>query len=107
MNTQPGPRVPMPLSPQVRHWLASEEPVTSVPLHQNWKNPEVPPHCPNCDVSETTNHYLYHCPRYDNKVNKRHHMLLEADSIHETYNIEEENRDTDIVHPSQNERRPF
>ncbi|KAI8511002.1 hypothetical protein Bbelb_119180 [Branchiostoma belcheri] len=56
--------------------------------------PEFPPHCPNCDVPETTNHYLYRCPRCDNK---RHHMLLEADSIHETHNTAEENRDTDIV----------
>ncbi|KAI8482166.1 hypothetical protein Bbelb_400540 [Branchiostoma belcheri] len=67
---------------------------TRLNAYQNWKNPEVPPHCPNCDALETTNHYLYHCPRYDNE---RHHMLLEADSIHETYNTAEENRDTDIV----------
>ncbi|XP_019635205.1 PREDICTED: uncharacterized protein LOC109478183, partial [Branchiostoma belcheri] len=67
---------------------------TRLNAYQNWKNPEVSPYCPNCDALETTNHYLYHCPRYENE---RHHMLMEADNIHETYNTAKEDRDTDIV----------
>ncbi|KAI8481233.1 hypothetical protein Bbelb_410360 [Branchiostoma belcheri] len=63
---------------------------TRLNAYQNWKNPEVSPYCPNCDALETTNH----CPRYENE---RHHMLMEADNIHETYNTAKEDRDTDIV----------
>ncbi|KAI8481638.1 hypothetical protein Bbelb_406390 [Branchiostoma belcheri] len=61
---------------------------------QESKGPHVSPYCPNCDALETTNHYLYHCPRYENE---RHHMLMEADNIHETNNTAKEDRDTDIV----------
>ncbi|XP_066264656.1 uncharacterized protein [Branchiostoma lanceolatum] len=67
---------------------------TRLNAYQNWKDPEVSPNCPNCGALETTRHYLYHCPRYEKE---RQHMLLEAESLYETYNIAEGSRDTDIV----------
>ncbi|XP_066266319.1 uncharacterized protein [Branchiostoma lanceolatum] len=67
---------------------------TKLNAYQNWKNPETSPNCPNCDAPETTNHFLYHCARYERE---RHQMLQEIESTYETYGTPAENRHTDIV----------
>ncbi|XP_078612824.1 uncharacterized protein LOC144882716 [Branchiostoma floridae x Branchiostoma japonicum] len=67
---------------------------TRLNSYQNWMNPEISPSCTNCGAVETTNHFLYHCPRYEKE---RQHMLLEVENIYETYNTAEDSRDTDIT----------
>ncbi|XP_078576468.1 uncharacterized protein LOC144862076 [Branchiostoma floridae x Branchiostoma japonicum] len=67
---------------------------TRLNSYQNWMNPEISPSCTNCGAVESTNHFLYHCPRYEKE---RQHMLLEVENIYEIYNTAEDSRDTDIT----------
>ena len=62
--------------------------------YQSWLDTTVTSNCESCGIRENTDHYLYHCTRFERQ---RQLMFYEADNVYETYGIPDKDRDTDIV----------
>ncbi|XP_035696811.1 uncharacterized protein LOC118430208 [Branchiostoma floridae] len=67
---------------------------TSLNAYRNWIDDTESPNCEACGERESTEHFLYYCPRYETS---RHRMYNEVDNIYQELSTREKERRLDIV----------